>query len=256
MLMQQRLQFSRHALTSHYSFQTAVRGALLALPSPVQRRGQKMYKSEIWEVQRKARDNADRVGDWIMLSMKCHGSTEEGEGEHDWHLFKPPFFLMTDDLIELLPKRVLLQLELLPFMGLIQAPHKSFLAAANNVRPTGAEGSLFKRPQVPNSVAGVKAAMTPPWKLSSNLLELAMFPPPTFMAPPSQDFRSERGREALNEKDIPDDAEAEEDDMKLKPSAPAIKVDTSRDTNEDNQDETAEAALNSLYISDDDIGDF
>lgn len=76
------MQFSRHALTSHYSFQVSVRGALLSLPSPVQRRGQKMYKSELWETQRKARENMDRISDWMTSFSRHHTSTEDGEGSY------------------------------------------------------------------------------------------------------------------------------------------------------------------------------
>lgn len=52
----------------------------MSLPSPVQRRGQKMYKSELWETQRKARDNMERIGDWMTTSSKSRTSTDDGEG--------------------------------------------------------------------------------------------------------------------------------------------------------------------------------
>ena len=74
------LQFSRHALTSHYSFQVSVRGALMSLPTPVQRRGQKMYKSELWETQRKSRENMERIGDWMASFGRSHNATDDGEG--------------------------------------------------------------------------------------------------------------------------------------------------------------------------------
>lgn len=53
----------------------------MSLPSPVQRRGQKMYKSELWETQRKARENLDRIGDWMATISKSHASTDDGEGK-------------------------------------------------------------------------------------------------------------------------------------------------------------------------------
>lgn len=53
----------------------------MSLPSPVQRRGQKMYKSELWETQRKVKDNMDRIGDWTSSYSKLHTSTDDGEGK-------------------------------------------------------------------------------------------------------------------------------------------------------------------------------
>lgn len=52
----------------------------MSLPTPVQRRGQKMYKSELWETQRKARENMERIGDWMVNFSRSHNSTEDGEG--------------------------------------------------------------------------------------------------------------------------------------------------------------------------------
>lgn len=52
----------------------------MSLPSPVQRRGQKMYKSELWETQRKGRENLDRIGDWMGSLGKSRVDTDVGEG--------------------------------------------------------------------------------------------------------------------------------------------------------------------------------
>lgn len=52
----------------------------MSLPSPVQRRGQKMYKSELWETQRKARENMDRIGDWMAVLSKSHTASDEIKG--------------------------------------------------------------------------------------------------------------------------------------------------------------------------------
>ena len=59
-------QSTRHPLTSHYSFQVAVRGTIMSLPSPVPRRGQRMTKAVVWERNRVQRERMATVPELIL----------------------------------------------------------------------------------------------------------------------------------------------------------------------------------------------
>lgn len=136
-------------------------------------------------------------------------------------------------------------------MGLMQAPHKSFLAEAS----TSASSNPFKQPKTPATTQSRTGTADPMSKLSLKLLDIAMFPVPAYLKPPNLDERSFRAREALNEKDVPDDDEAEEDEMNKKPVAPAIKVEEDGDS-EYNEKDLEETTTTKLYLSDDDISEF
>lgn len=134
----------------------------------------------------------------------------------------------------------------------MQAPQKSFLANVDS----SSSGNPFKQPRPPSSFGKAASHPDPKTKLSSKLLEIAMFPVPAYLQPPNPDDRTFRTREALNEKDVPDDDEAEEDEMKRKPVAPAVKVEEDEDAAYAQMDAEDEPSVNKLYLSDDDIGDF
>jgi hypothetical protein len=153
---------------------------------------------------------------------------------------------------DLLPKRLVLQLETIPYLGLMQAPQKSFLAA---LAPSSSSGNPFKQPKPPSSLGHAVTSSDNRPKLSAKLLEIAMFPVPAFMKPPNPEERTFKIREALNEKDVPDDNEAEEDEMKQKPTAPAVKLEEDDDA-EYPATQEEEPSNQKMYLSDDDIGDF
>lgn len=154
---------------------------------------------------------------------------------------------------DLLPKRLLLQLETIPYLGLMQAPQKSFLAALS---PSSSSENPFKQPKALSSLGHAVPPSDNRPKLSAKLLDIAMFPVPAFMKPSNPDERTFKTREALNEKDVPDDDEAEEDDeMKRKPTAPAVKIEQDDDA-EYNVAHEEDPLNQKMYLSDDDIGDF
>lgn len=225
-------QFTRHALTSHYSFQVAVRGALVSLPSPPQRRGQKMYKSEVWEAQRKQRDNMHSITDWTAAMTKANLSfadTHNPENESSDLAALP----------ELLPSKLYLHLELLPYLGLIQAPQRSFGSAQ------AAPGLFSKAKKAPNGAESSSSAMSQAMKLNKILLDIAFMPPAKTDTLPT----------ALGEKEDLDASEGSDDEMKRKPTAPAVKVESSEDEAQQEEQEDEEEA-DKLYLSDDDIEDF
>lgn len=137
-------------------------------------------------------------------------------------------------------------------MGLMQAPQKSFLANVDS----SSSGNPFKQPRPPSSIGKAASHPDPKIKLSSKLLEIAMFPVPAYLQPPNPEDRTFRTREALNEKDVPDDGEAEEDEMNRVPVAPAVKVEEDESTAYDQMGAVEESGVDKLYLSDDDIGDF
>lgn len=137
-------------------------------------------------------------------------------------------------------------------MGLMQVPQKSFLA---DLAPPST-ANPFKQPRLPSNTKSISTGTSDHRpKLPAKLVEIAMFPVPTYLKPPNPEERTFRTREALNEKDVPDDDEAEEDDMKRKPVAPAVKVEEDDDA-EYQEAQEAEPANQKMYLSDDDIADF
>ncbi|GAA99872.1 uncharacterized protein L969DRAFT_91813 [Mixia osmundae IAM 14324] len=60
----------RHPLISAYTFQVGIRGMAISLPCPVPRRGQKLYKAKIWEVQKEARENGEAMIDLSVRVMR------------------------------------------------------------------------------------------------------------------------------------------------------------------------------------------
>lgn len=135
------LQFSKHPLTSHYSFQTSVRGMLMSLPSPVPRNGQKMFKAESWEKGRKQRENEENIADLVADIGSC--------------LLQPLLNLREEetDLVEdeaesvsvTLPTRAALVHDLIPFLPLLGKEVLRALPthAASIVR----ELAIFPKPQ-------------------------------------------------------------------------------------------------------------
>jgi hypothetical protein len=142
-------------------------------------------------------------------------------------------------------------------MGMMQAPQRSFLANVGS--STSSSNNPFKQPRMPVSSStasqGPHGVSQQGNKLSNNLLEITMFPPPAYMK--SIEERGPRIREALDEKEVPDVAEADEDEMKMKPSAPAVKVEDEVEEREyEEEQEDGKEEMQKLYLSDDDIGEF
>jgi hypothetical protein len=145
-----------------------------------------------------------------------------------------------DGVSELLPSKSYLHLELLPYLGLMQAPQRSIGSSA-------AATGLFNKPK--KLTNGTDAITTSPhtqaMKLSKALLDVAFMPPAKIDALPT----------ALGEKEDLDAAEGSDDEMKRKPSAPAVKMEFSEDDDAAEEPED-EQEVEKLYLSDDDIEDF
>ena len=52
----------------------------MSLPSPIKRRGQKMYKAELWDVLKRQKENMDAIGDWVAKVSKESLAEVEGVG--------------------------------------------------------------------------------------------------------------------------------------------------------------------------------
>lgn len=66
---------------ARYAALVSVRGVLMSLPSPVLRRGQRMFKPEFWANMKQARDNEDALGDlnsWIHYSWGVEAGSSSG----------------------------------------------------------------------------------------------------------------------------------------------------------------------------------
>ena len=148
-------------------------------------------------------------------------------------------------LLAVMLRRNIAQLEILPFLGLIQVPKHSFTAFQSSISNTNS--NPFK---MPASYATTPSTSSAPHvqvrnKLSKALLDIA------FIHPPDAQIS---GKSALNEKDVPDSQEANEDE---KPIAPAIKFEHDEQKEWEVQAEQEEGVtLEKLYLSDDDIGEY
>lgn len=166
-----------------------------------------MFKSEIWDVLKRMRENDDVQADWRSRIGRANvaglNTSDEASGD-------------------LLPKKSLWQLEMLPFVGLLQAPHRTFTnMSSTETAPFASASSRAAHAHVPGA-----------YKLDKKLLDIAFFPKNVI-----------GGSEALDERDVVEDQEDE------RVVAPAVKM-------EDENDEEEELPVAKLYLSDDDIDDF
>jgi hypothetical protein len=260
-----------------------------------------MYKSEMWECQRHERDNAHMIIDWIASITKERARIMDARSEADDSARGAGVGVDDDadldadpedgedkddgaDIGELMPKKINLILEIIPFLGLMQAPQRTFTnassaASANSSFRPNANSSASGSSHSFRGAAGVGGSSSNGFKLArpsslgqprlasagvnlnklpSALLDIAFMPP----------LQVASSGQALNEKDVPDSEEADEDDMKQKPSAPAVKVEKEEETEGGTSDpqasdesslkqgEEPDVALDKLYLSDDDIDDF
>ena len=255
-----------------------------------------MYKSEMWECQRQERDNAHTIIDWIAKITKERARIMDARSEADDKARAGAAGLDElaaqadedddeddddgSDIGELMPKKINLILETIPFLGLMQAPQRTFTnatasATANYSFKTNAnsfasnsshssraaatvnQGSSSYKPIRPSSLGQARHGSTGSNlnKLPLSLLDIAFMPP----------LQAATSGQALDEKDVPDSEEADDDDMKQKPSAPAVKVEAEEEGASDSQasdefkakqGDEPDVALDKLYLSDDDIDDF
>ena len=73
-----------HQANPHH-FHLLTLGTLHSLPTPVPRKGQKMYKPEFFDVLKRTKDAAEAVEDvgcWLRRSAKMGGESKDGEGSH------------------------------------------------------------------------------------------------------------------------------------------------------------------------------
>ena len=120
-------------------------------------------------------------------------------------------------------------------MGIIQHPqrvigtHDSSGAAQSS--GSSKSSGVFKAPVAPSQTQT---------RLSTALLEISFFPPLTAQG---------NGKAILSEKDVPDDLASPDEE---KPMAPAVQL----SMEEQESDKAQEFIVESLILSDDDIGDF
>lgn len=169
-----------------------------------------MFKSEIWDVLRRSRENSDLIGDWTTRVGRANSAMMDSSPENAG---------------DLLPKKALWQLEMLPFIGLMQDPQKSF----SSVAMSGSASRLHASP------GAARSHVSPSCWLDKKLLEVAFFPKIVTGA-----------NEALNENDVVEEQEEE------RVIAPAVKVENEETVYSAEED----LPVAKLYLSDDDIDEF
>lgn len=195
-----------------------------------------MYKSEVWGAQKKQRDNEHLISDWtaalnkanLAISESSMGSAESENG--------------IGGLSELLPSKHYLHLELLPYLALIQAPSRTPASSAQTHR-SGGRGLFGKAGKSSDTTEQRQSPLLRAMKLNKGLLDVASMPP----------AKLDSGPTALGEKEDLDVPEGSDDEMKRKPAAPAVKLESDE---EEAGEIEEEMEVDKLYLSDDDIEDF